>query len=84
MSPSCLGDPMVNVADGRVDLALEPRDLGGELPLERRERVLVQGDAGRLHAGEDRDQRQLDLLEQPVHALIAHRLIERRPDGYGR
>ena len=37
-------------------------------------------DAGGLHAGQDRDQRQLDLGEQPVDALVAERLLERRPD----
>ena len=71
------------VADGGVDLALEPLDLGGELALQRRKRLLVEGDPGRLHAGEDRDQRELDLLEQPVHAVVVQRLVERRPDGDG-
>ena len=83
ISPSCLGLPIVNwcPTDG-VDLGLEARDLRGELacrapPARRRSRAMPGG----LHPGEDRDQRQLDLGEQPVDALVAERLLQRGADG---
>ena len=70
------------VADAGVDLALEPLDLGPELDVERRERLAVEGDADRLHPGQHRDERQLDLAEQPVEALAleggGERLARRR------
>ena len=69
------------VADDGVDLRLEAGDLGRELALEGGQRVLVERDAGRLHPGEDRDQRQLDLGEQALDALVAERLLERWADG---
>jgi len=56
-------DPEV-VADGRVRLTLDPRDLSGELRRERREVPRVDRDPGLLHVDEDVDQRQLDLVEQ--------------------
>ena len=68
------------VAHRVEDLALEPRDLGRELDLERAQRVAVERDARGLHAGEDRDQRQLDLREQPVGAVGLERLLERGLD----
>ena len=72
------------VADDGEDLGLEALDLGRELALEGSQRVPVEGDAGRLHAGEDRDQRQLDLGEQAVHALVTERLLQRWTDGEDR
>ncbi len=57
------------VADARVDLALEPVDLGPELDVERGQRLAIEGDADGLHPGQDRDQRQLDLAEQAVEPL---------------
>ena len=65
------------MADVGVDLRLEAGDLGPELAVEGREGVEVEGDAGRLHPGEDRDERQLDLGEEAVEAL----LLERRASG---
>src|SRR5258707_15387166 len=58
------------VPDGRVDLALEPADLGRELAIEDGERLEVDGNAVRLHPGEDRDERQLDLPEEALQALL--------------
>ena len=59
------------VADAGVDLPLEPLDLGPELDVERGQRVAVEGDPDGLHPGQHRDERQLDLAEQPVEASRA-------------
>ena len=67
--------------DDRVDLLLEPGDLRGELALQVRQRRAVERDAGRLHPGEDRDEGELDLREQSLHALVAQRLLQRWTDG---
>ncbi len=68
------------VAHGVVDLALEAGDLRGELHLERPQRVAIEGDARGLHPGEDRDQRQLDLGEDPLDPVRLERLLERGSD----
>ena len=54
------------VADVDVDLLLEAGDLRAELAVEHRQRLAIERDADRLHPGEDRDERQLDLAEEPV------------------
>src|SRR3954467_3463862 len=54
------------VPDVRVDLRFEPRDLGSELGGEEREPIAIEGDAGRLHPREHRDEWQLDLAEEAV------------------
>ena len=69
------------VADVDVDLGLEPGDLGPELRGQRRQPVAVDRDAGRLHPGEDGDQRQLDLGEQAIELLGGQAALERRPGG---
>jgi len=51
------------VAHVGVDLRLQTRHLGAELDVQFGQRVAVDGNAGRLHVGQDRDQRQLDLAE---------------------
>ena len=69
------------MADVDVDLLLEAGDLGPELAVEGREGLEVEGDAGRLHPGQDRDQRQLDLAEQAVEAVLLERPREGLADG---
>ena len=69
------------VADVDVDLPLEPLDLAPELLVERGEGLAVEGDPDRLHPGQDRDQRQLDLAEQPVELRVGEAALERLPDG---
>ena len=66
--------------DVGVDLLLEPGDLAPELAVERSQRLEVEGDADRLHAGEDRDQRQLDLAEQPLELLVRRGALQRLAD----
>ena len=66
-----LGAPEVElVAHVGVDLRLKAGQLGLELAVESGEGVEVEGDAGRLHPGQDRDERQLQLGEQAVEALL--------------
>ena len=72
------------MADVHVDLRLEPRRLGAELAVEDGQCVEVEGNAGRFHSRQYRDQRQLDLVEQPVELLPLERLRERRMDGHDR
>ena len=69
------------MADARVDLRLEALDLAPELDLEQGQRLAVEGDADRLHPGQDRDERQLDLAEQAVEPLALEGGGERRPGG---
>ena len=71
------------VPDVDVDLRLEPRDLGGELGGEDPEGVEVERDAGRLHPGQDRDQRQLDLGIEAIETVVDESLLEWRPDRQG-
>ena len=59
------------VPDVVVDLLLEPGDLGRELAFEHAERLAIERDADGLHPGEHRDQRQLDLAEQPLELDLA-------------
>ena len=70
------------VADVDVDLGLEAGDLGPELGRQGRQPVAVDRDTGRLHAGEDRDERQLDLGEQAVEVLGGEGPLERRAGGH--
>ena len=73
------------VADRREDPLLEPRDLGREVGRERRQPRAVDRDAGRLQVGEDGDERQLELREQPGElGLIAQRLTKRVTGAIGR
>ena len=69
------------VADVGVDLRLEPRDLGRELGRQDLQRLEIEGDAGRLHPGEDRDQRQLDLAVQAVETVVDQPSLERLAHG---
>ena len=69
------------VPDGGIHLAFEALDLGGELPFEIGQRLEVEGDAGGLHAGQDGDQRTLELGEEPIEPGIDHRPFEQRSDG---
>ena len=69
------------VADVDVDLLLEAGRLRGELPVEDGERLEVEGHADRLHPREHRDQRQLDVAEQPVELDLGQALLERLADG---
>ena len=66
------------VADIDVDLRLKAGHLAAELDVERGQRLAVDGDAGGLHVGQDRDQRQLDLAEEPVQPDFRERLLEGR------
>ena len=52
-------------------------DLAGELGLERLELVDVDGDAGLLHPGQQVDQRQLDVGQQPGAAAVLELLVQR-------
>ena len=45
------------------------------------ERVAVEGDAGRLHPGQDGDQRQLDLVEEAVEPFLGQAALERLANG---
>ena len=77
-----MGLPRLNSwPDVDVDLALEPLDLAPELLVERGERLAVEGDADRLHPGEDRDQRQLDVAEQAVELLVGQAPLQRLANG---
>ena len=69
------------VPDIGVDLRLEPGDLGRELFRQQAERAAVEHHPGRLHPGENRDERQFDLPEEPVEALLGEAAFERLPDG---
>ena len=70
------------VADVDVDLLLEPVDLARRNSTSSAgQRLAVEGDADRLHPGEDRDQRQLDLAEQPVEPDLGEAPLERLADG---
>ena len=78
------------VADVHEDLLLQPRDLLGEGLRQAGQRLTVDGHAGRLHLGEHRDQRQLDLVEHRAERrLFVEVLLEglagsrrpRRPVG---
>ena len=69
------------MADVDVDLRLEPRDLGRELAGQHVERLEVERDAGRLHPGQHRDERQLELAVQPVEAVVDETPLERLADG---
>ena len=66
------------VADVGVDLGLEPRDLGRELGRQDLQRVEVERDPGRLHPGQDRDERQLDLRVEAVQPVLDQPPFERR------
>ena len=68
------------VADVGVDLRLEPRDLRRELRRQDAERVEIEGDAGRLHPGQDRDERQLDLRVEAVESVLGQAPLERLAD----
>ena len=68
------------VPDVDVDLLLEPGGLGAELAVEDCQRLEIEGDADRLHPGEHRDQRQLDLAEQPLEPDLRQALLERLAD----
>jgi len=70
------------VSDVEVDLRLQARHLAAELDVEQSERLTVDGDAGGLHLGEDRDQRHLDLAEEAVETGLDQRLLERLPNGH--
>ena len=72
------------VPDVLVDLRLEPRDLRRELAREDVQRLEVERDAGRLHPGQDADQRQLQLAVQPVEAVIHEASLQRLAHGDGR
>ena len=69
------------VADVEVDLGLEPRDLGRELPGQHVERLEVERDAGRLHPRQDRDERQLDLAYRRSRPSSTEPPLERLADG---
>ena len=71
------------VPDVDVDLGLETRDRGAELAVEHAERLAIERDADRLHPGEDGDQRELDLPEQPIEARLREPALERFADGQG-
>ena len=70
--------------DGPIDLVLEARDLGPELAIQHGQRVEVDGDARRFHAGEHGDERQLDLAEQPLETFFLEGAGERVADREGR
>ena len=59
------------VADRVVDVLLEPRDDVAELAGQLAQRLPVDGDAGGLEVGEDRDERQLELVEDAAQARLA-------------
>ena len=69
------------MADVDVDLLLEAGRLRGELPVEDGERLEVERHADGLHPGEHRDQRQLDVAEQPIEPDLGQALLERLADG---
>ena len=69
------------VPDVGVDLGFEPGDLGGELGGEDLQGLQIEGDAGRLHPGQDRDERQLDLAVEAVEAVVHQPSLERLADG---
>ena len=71
------------VADVGPDLRLEPGDHVSELAVEQRQRFPVQRDADCLHSRQDRDERELDLAEQPVQPFALQLFRERRPNGEG-
>ncbi len=82
-----LGAAEVDVVapDGLVGVELGLAHLRGEVGLERGEGVLVDGDAGALHLGEDVDERQLEVAEQLGAAGLLdllgehHGQLEHRP-----
>jgi hypothetical protein len=77
-----LGAPEVElVAHVGVDLPLQAGQLGLELAVEGSEGDEVQGDAGRLHPGQDRDEGQLELREEAAEALLLEGSREGRADG---
>ena len=63
------------------DLGLQARQLTRELDVQEAERREIDGDARRLHAGEDRDQRQLQPREEPVERCLPERVRKRTADG---
>ena len=69
------------MADVGEDLGLQARQLSSELHVQQSERLAIDRDTRRLHAGEDRDERQLQLREEPVQRCISERVRERLPDG---
>ena len=69
------------VPDVGVDLRLEPGDLGRELGRQDLERLEVERDAGRLHPGEHRDERELDLAIEAVEAVVDQPALEGLADG---
>ena len=72
------------MADVDVDLLLEPGDLRTELAFEDRQRLAVEGHADGLDPGEDRDEWQLDLAEQPLELDLAEPPFERLTDRHRR
>ena len=66
------------LADDREGLVGGELDLAGELRLERLQLVDVDGDAGLLHPGQQVDQRQLDVGQQPGAAAVLELLVQRR------
>ena len=77
-SCSCLGEPRLNSRpDHRVGGLLGRLHLAAEAGRHRREMVGVGGDPGPLHPGQHADQRQLDVVQQPVGAPPLQVLVER-------
>ncbi len=69
------------VADVDVDLRLKAGHLAAELDVERGQRLAVDGDAGGLHLGKDRDERHLDVTEEPIETGLDQRLLQRLANG---
>ena len=75
------------MADVDVDLLLQPGDLRRERRRQAGQRLAVDRHADRFHRREDRDQGQLDLVQQAANGLVPVEIrlewLARGSDGNG-